>query len=145
MRALPHDSGDEEKLQSGTPLIGNQADLTQAQPVSASENPDFMCCVVLEPDVGGQVEDNEHAGMLAARRRIIEIENFDRRTWGLVYGAMDIWAVIRNAFVSVTEIMGAVARLARNRIRSGIASKLLNLAQSIDHERRKENREARSG
>jgi len=133
-----------ERLRAGTPPAEGQADLAHAQPVSPSDDPNFMCCVVLEPDVGNQVERDSYTGMLVARRRIIEIERFDRRTWGLAYGAMDVWAIVKNAFVSVTETVGAIGRLARHRIRSGIASSLSNLARSIDDERRKQDQNARS-
>ncbi len=87
---------------------------------------------------------DEHDVMRRIRKRIAQIEKIDRRTWGLYYGAQDVWAIIVTAFSAVFEVLNAIRTLAVARIRTYFGRKVEKLAVSIRNER-KENRKARSG
>lgn len=60
---------------------------------------------------------------IKARRRIIEIEAFDRRTWGLVYGAMDIWGHFKYFVKLVSGEVNDIRHRAGARVRGYFSRK----------------------
>ncbi len=87
---------------------------------------------------------DEHEVMRRIKKRIAQIEKIDRRTWGLYYGAQDVWSIISRAFIAIFKVLGAIRSLAAARIRNFVGRKMKQLSVSISNERQ-ENREARSG
>lgn len=89
--------------------------------------------------------EKEHVVMRRIKSRIEQIEKIDRRTWGLYYGAVDVWSIISSAFWNVAGVLNAIRFLAVARVRRYFSRKIKNLAVSIDNERKEKTRKARSG
>lgn len=88
--------------------------------------------------------DTEFHVLRRIKYRMEQIERIDRRTWGLYYGALDIWSYVVYAFDKITDVVNAIRTLGMRRFRSYWGRKVKNLAEKIGNER-KENRKARSG
>ena len=88
--------------------------------------------------------DTEFHVLRRIKYRMEQIERIDRRTWGLYYGALDIWSYIVYAFDKITDVVSAIKTLGARRFRKYWGRKVKHLARVIYNEQEK-NREARSG
>ena len=95
-----------------------------------------------KPTSRGIVKD-DHYYMLKARRRIQEIEDFDRKTWGLAYGALDLWLVIKEFVTNVAVLLGSIGTLAKRRIVKYWSNKLIQWGEEINNVRQEKDRNAR--
>lgn len=94
-----------------------------------------------KPISRGVVKD-DHYYMLKARKRIQEIEDFDRRTWGIAYGALDLWLILKEFAINVGELVGSIGTLAKRRIVGYWSNKLIHWGEEINNVR-EENRKSR--
>lgn len=84
----------------------------------------------------------EHEVMGRIKAKMEKIERIDNLTWGLYYGALDVWSIITSAFWKVAGVLNAIRVLAVVRVRRYFGKKIGKLSASINNEQ-KENREPR--
>lgn len=76
-----------------------------------------------EQPVVTEVRKDHDYYAIKARQRIMEIYDFDRRTWGLVYGAMDIWSHFKHFVKLVSGEVNDIRHRAGARVRGYFSRK----------------------